>query len=376
MSTSSPKRIRQKGELACQPHRAGTPPRRSIAALAFALVAGATAPAAAAPTTPSAAATAPVFDAEYLDGVSGAEPAEEVNLAGTWDFTPLTNTTCTGGGPFGTTTGPFLSCVGLRLPRWADHDPGARRRLGQAGLDRPSVAATAARITRARHRRSPGHQARASAPINHRATLWVDGQRSAPRSTSYTTRCSTSATSSSPGARTASSAGRGAQGPGRAPTAATPSPRAHRGPTTSPRASSGPPTSQVFPAVHISDTFVRPRSPTARSATTSADQRHRSAPQEVELTGAAELLERRELEVPRRSDPSRSWSRPTPPPRHHRRPRALARRHGVVLVARTSLPRRLPARCTTSTSASSDRSAGHARPPRTCGSGSASRAGG
>ena len=109
-----------------------------VAALTFALVAGATAaPAAAAPRTPSAAATAPVFDAEYLDGVSGAEPAKEVNLAGTWDFTPLTNTIVHRRGTFRHDHRAVPLVCRLPCGRWADHDPGARRRLGQAGLDRP-----------------------------------------------------------------------------------------------------------------------------------------------------------------------------------------------------------------------------------------------
>src|SRR4051794_13314883 len=56
------------------------------------------------------AASAPTFAADYLDGMSGPRPAKTVSLAGTWDFTPVTNTVCTGGGPFGTTTGP-MTCV-------------------------------------------------------------------------------------------------------------------------------------------------------------------------------------------------------------------------------------------------------------------------
>ena len=53
---------------------------------------------------------APTFESDYLNGVSGPTPAKSVNLAGTWDFPPVTDTVCTGGGPFGTTTGP-MTCV-------------------------------------------------------------------------------------------------------------------------------------------------------------------------------------------------------------------------------------------------------------------------
>ena len=185
MSTSSLRRTRQTrgARLSASPrrHAAST----LVAALAFALVAGATAPAAAAPTTPSAAANAPVFDADYLDGVSGAEPAEEVNLAGTWDFTPLTNTICTGGGRFGTTTGPFVSCVDFPAgggPTTIQVPGGGWVKQGWTDLSRATYAKTitipkvsADQVTRLDF-----------GAINHRATVTVDGRTVGTQTTSYT----------------------------------------------------------------------------------------------------------------------------------------------------------------------------------------------
>src|SRR3954452_24654468 len=48
--------------------------------------------------------TAPTFSAPYLNGVSGPQPARTVSLDGQWGFTPIKDTVCTGGGPFGSTT--------------------------------------------------------------------------------------------------------------------------------------------------------------------------------------------------------------------------------------------------------------------------------
>ena len=185
MSTFSPNRPRQKRGPSCS----GSPRRHAastlVAALAFALVAGATAPAAAAPTTPAAAATAPDFDADYLDGVSGAKPAQEVDLAGTWDFTPLTNTVCTGGGPFGTTTGPFLSCVDSPAGDGATTiqvPGGGWVKQGWTDLSRATYAKTITvpkladdQVTRLNF-----------GAINHRATVTVDGRTVGTQTTSYT----------------------------------------------------------------------------------------------------------------------------------------------------------------------------------------------
>ena len=52
----------------------------------------------------------PTFAASYLNGVSGSRPERTTSLAGSWGFTPVTNTVCVGGGPFGTTTGP-MTCT-------------------------------------------------------------------------------------------------------------------------------------------------------------------------------------------------------------------------------------------------------------------------
>ena len=109
MTTFSPRRTRQKRGARCQLRRPSTH-FDLVAALTLALVAGATAPAAAAPRTPRCAYSTRLRRRLPRRRLRS-EPAEEVNLAGTWDFTPLTNTICTGGGRFGTTTGPFLSCV-------------------------------------------------------------------------------------------------------------------------------------------------------------------------------------------------------------------------------------------------------------------------
>lgn len=167
----------------------GTSGRRTpsllVAAVAFALVAGATAPpATAAPTTPSAT-SAPVFDADYLDGVSGAEPAEEIDLAGTWDFTPLTNTICTGGGRFGTTTGPFLSCVDSPAgdgPTTIQVPGGGWVKQGWTDLSRATYAKTisvpifsADQVTRLNF-----------GGVNHRATVTVDGRTVGTQTTSFT----------------------------------------------------------------------------------------------------------------------------------------------------------------------------------------------
>lgn len=168
----------------------GSPRRRAavalVAALAGAMVAGATVPPAAAePTPPSVSETAPVFDADYLDGVSGVEPAEEVDLAGTWDFTPLTDTVCTGGGRFGTTTGPFLSCVDSPAaggPTTIQVPGGGWVKQGWTDLSRAVYAKTirvpefsADQVTRL-----------SFGAVNHRATVTVDGRTVGTQTTSFT----------------------------------------------------------------------------------------------------------------------------------------------------------------------------------------------
>lgn len=54
---------------------------------------------------PPGAAGHPLFDLAYLDGVSGPQPTENIDLAGTWQFAPLMGTTCKATGTLGPQTG-------------------------------------------------------------------------------------------------------------------------------------------------------------------------------------------------------------------------------------------------------------------------------
>jgi hypothetical protein len=129
-------------------------------------------------------ATAPSFDAPYLDGISGAEPARQVNLAGRWNFKPLTNTVCTGGGQFGTTTGP-MTCVdspATSAPTTIDVPGGGWLKQGWSDLSRAEYsrhitipAVSDSQVTKLDF-----------GAINHRATLWVDNRKVGTRTTSYT----------------------------------------------------------------------------------------------------------------------------------------------------------------------------------------------
>ena len=81
------------------------------AALGLVAVATMTAPAIGpAAATAADTETHPTFAASYLSGVSGPRPERTVSLSGTWGFTPVTDTVCVGGGPFGTSTGP-MTCT-------------------------------------------------------------------------------------------------------------------------------------------------------------------------------------------------------------------------------------------------------------------------
>ncbi|ROQ04633.1 glycosyl hydrolase family 2 [Rathayibacter sp. PhB93] len=132
-----------------------------------------------------AAEAAPTFAAEYLDGVSGPQSAREVDLAGTWDFTPLTNTICTGGGIYGTTTGPFVSCVDSPAPggKTTIAVPGGGwHKQGWTDLSRATYSKTiqipkitGEQVTRLNF-----------GAINHRATVAVDGRVVGTQTTSYT----------------------------------------------------------------------------------------------------------------------------------------------------------------------------------------------
>lgn len=128
---------------------------------------------------------APTFAADYLTGVSGAEPAKSVDLAGTWGFTPLTNTVCTGGGRFGATTGPFLSCVDSPAtggPTTIQVPGGGWYKQGWTDLSRAtySRAITVPKIA--------GEQVTRLnfGAVNHRATVTVDGSVVGTEFSAYT----------------------------------------------------------------------------------------------------------------------------------------------------------------------------------------------
>ena len=166
--------------------RRGRRPRATtLGLLAAALVVGSLAPALGpSPAAAAAPATAPTFESDYINGVSGPEPAKAVSLAGTWDFTPVTNTVCTGGGPFGTTTGP-MTCVDspasgerttIQVPGggwlkqgWTD----LSRAVYSRTIEVPNVGRD--QVTRLNF-----------GAINHRATLRVDDRTVGTQVTSYT----------------------------------------------------------------------------------------------------------------------------------------------------------------------------------------------
>lgn len=176
------------------PHR----PRRLVRAarvrvLGVGLVAAATMGSLLTPQlTESAAATggnqqaqAPTFAADYLDGVSGPRPAASVDLAGTWDFTPVTNTVCTGGGQFGTTTGP-MTCTSSPADgsRTTIQVPGG----GWVKQGFTDVSEAVYSRTIKVPRVSDGQVTKLEfGAINHEATVRVDGQVVGTQTTSYTT---------------------------------------------------------------------------------------------------------------------------------------------------------------------------------------------
>ncbi|WP_129337314.1 glycoside hydrolase family 2 TIM barrel-domain containing protein [Cellulomonas endophytica] len=158
----------------------------AVGALVAALGVTAVAPAVAGPApAATSAGSAPTFDADYLRGVSGPEPLRTVNLAGTWNFTPITNTVCTGGGRFGLTTGPFLSCedtpasgerTRIRVPGggwlkqgWED----LSRAVYQRTIAIPMVAGD--QVTKLHF-----------GAVNHRATVSVDGEVVSTQMSAYT----------------------------------------------------------------------------------------------------------------------------------------------------------------------------------------------
>jgi hypothetical protein len=160
----------------------------AIAVLAIGLIAGPATPSFGESAGPASAqigrTSQPTFDAKYLNGVGGAKPARTVGLAGTWDFTPVTNTVCTGGGPFGTTSGP-MTCVDSPASgkRTTVQVPGGGwLKQGYADLSTAIYSRTirvpdlaADQITRLTF-----------GAVNHQATLKVDGRTVATNMTSYT----------------------------------------------------------------------------------------------------------------------------------------------------------------------------------------------
>jgi hypothetical protein len=117
----------------------------------------------------------PTFEASYLNGFSGPQPAQTVGLAGSWDFTPVENTVCTPTGTQGTGTGP-MDCRHLPLLEspstiqvpgggwvkqgWTNLSIGLYERdIDVPDIDGPQVTKLA------------------FGAINHRATLWVGDRK-------------------------------------------------------------------------------------------------------------------------------------------------------------------------------------------------------
>ena len=128
--------------------------------------------------------SAPTFAAPYLNGVSGPLPTRTVGLDGQWDFTPIKNTVCTGGGRFGTTTGP-MTCVdspASQKKTTIQVPGGGWHKQGYTDL---SVAEYSRKI---RVPKISGGQVTklTFGAINHEATLWVDGHEVGTQTTSYT----------------------------------------------------------------------------------------------------------------------------------------------------------------------------------------------
>ena len=143
-----------------------------------------------APAIGPAAATAadtethPTFAASYLSGVSGPRPERTVSLAGSWGFTPVTDTVCVGGGPFGTSTGPMTCTDSPAESRDTTIQVPGGGWLKQGWTD----------LSVARYHRTirvpniPNDQVTLLnfGAINHRATLWVDDELVGTQTTSYT----------------------------------------------------------------------------------------------------------------------------------------------------------------------------------------------
>jgi beta-galactosidase/beta-glucuronidase len=165
--------------------RTGQQPRRrwrTASLAAIALMAAGLAPAlAGAPV--AAAEAAPTFEQPYLDGHSGPEPVESVSLAGTWGFAPIKNSVCAGASPFNP-TGP-LTCVHSAAtggPTTIQVPGGGWHKQGWTQL---SVAEYSRTIT-VPVIKGPQVTRVAFGAVNHRATLFVDGNKVGTQVTAYT----------------------------------------------------------------------------------------------------------------------------------------------------------------------------------------------
>ncbi len=159
----------------------------ALAAVALAcaggLVVGGNSSAVGASPVPSAA-EHPTFAASYLNGVSGSRPERTTSLAGSWGFTPVTNTVCVGGGPFGSTTGP-MTCTDTP----ASGELTTIQVPGGGWLKQGWTDLSTARYSRTvKVPNIAGEQVTklSFGAINHRATLWVDGQLVGTQVTAYT----------------------------------------------------------------------------------------------------------------------------------------------------------------------------------------------
>ena len=107
-----------------------------------------------------------------------------MSLAGTWGFTPVTDTVCVGGGPFGTSTGPMTCTDSPAESRDTTIQVPGGGWLKQGWTD----------LSVARYHRTirvpniPNDQVTLLnfGAINHRATLWVDDELVGTQTTSYT----------------------------------------------------------------------------------------------------------------------------------------------------------------------------------------------
>ncbi|MFG2003918.1 glycoside hydrolase family 2 TIM barrel-domain containing protein [Spirillospora sp. NPDC048911] len=231
--------------------------RRKVQAWPVAVVAVlATCSVAAVPSAQATApAKAPTFSADYLGGVSGARPLAQVDLAGTWDFTPLKNTVCTGE-PARPTTGP-MTCVDSPVSgvRTTIQVPGGG--WLKQGWDKLSKAVYSRTVTVPKVGGAQATRLDFGA-VNHRATVQVDGRTVGSNTTAYTASVFDLTPFVRPGGRhriDVTVEGRkafvGSDGRYTVPEGASWSDDVAQGIFRSAAL-------KVFPAVYVSDTFVRP----------------------------------------------------------------------------------------------------------------------